>query len=49
MSARIAAALASALLAHAALAAPAEPDLGAARTAWRYFERNAHPQTGLVN
>lgn len=26
-----------------------DPDLAAARLAWRYFERNTHPATGLVS
>ena len=30
-------------------ARPADPELEAARIAWRYFERNYHPATGLVN
>jgi hypothetical protein len=29
--------------------APTDPELEAARIAWRYFERNYHPATGLVN
>ena len=28
---------------------PPDPQLEAARIAWRYFERNYHPATGLVN
>jgi hypothetical protein len=28
---------------------PENPDLAAARIAWRYFERNTHAATGLVN
>ncbi|HET8538355.1 MAG TPA: DUF3131 domain-containing protein [Anaeromyxobacter sp.] len=49
--ARLVAALAAALLARAAAAGAAapDPDLEAARTAWRYFERNVHPGTGLVS
>jgi hypothetical protein len=31
------------------VAAPADPELEAARIAWRYFERNYHPATGLVS
>ena len=30
-------------------ARPEDPELEAARIAWRYFERNYHPATGLVN
>jgi hypothetical protein len=44
--ARLAAALAALVLARAAAA---DPDLEAGRTAWRYFERNVHPATGLVS
>lgn len=49
MTPRALAALAAVLLAGAAAAAPPAPDLDAARTAWRYFERNVHPETGLVS
>lgn len=35
--------------AAAEAAGPDERDLEAARVAWRYFERNTHPATGLVN
>jgi hypothetical protein len=49
-------ALAAALLALAALLPArgeeppgADADLAAARVAWRYFERNVHPATGLVS
>jgi hypothetical protein len=48
--------LAAAVLAAAPLLARAaeepargDPDLEAARVAWRYFERNTHPTTGLVS
>ncbi|WP_242354347.1 MULTISPECIES: DUF3131 domain-containing protein [unclassified Anaeromyxobacter] len=30
-------------------ARPVDPELEAAQIAWRYFERNYHPATGLVN
>jgi hypothetical protein len=37
------------LAARAQEPAGVDPDLEAARVAWRYFERNTHPATGLVS